>query len=137
MEITCENGKNNLKGRILKEKPKCWGFKVTATKIGLHELIRKFAKKEGTVIIGTSRKGVPITKIVNDLKKKIKNSKKIIVVFGSPYKGIYEILEEKEAKINKLFTFIINFIPDQGVRTVRTEEAMCSTLSILNLLSKL
>lgn len=58
---------------------------------------------------------------------------RVLVIFGSPYHGVDEILraEGMEWALRK-YPFI-NFIPGQGVETVRTEEAVIAVLSILNL----
>jgi predicted SPOUT superfamily RNA methylase MTH1 len=59
------------------------------------------------------------------------------VVFGSPKKGIYEILSNEGQDPKNLSDFIVNFLPNQGVATVRTEEALLSTLTVLNLIDQM
>jgi hypothetical protein len=61
-------------------------------------------------------------------------SNKILVAFGSPTRGLKEILEHEGLDLNDYADFIVNTIPDQGVETVRTEEAIYTSLSILNIL---
>ena len=55
------------------------------------------------------------------------------MVFGSPEKGIYEILSENIKKTQN--ANIYNFFPNQATETVRLEEAILGTLSALNILS--
>ena len=54
-----------------------------------------------------------------------------LIVFGSTEKGLHEFLG---GKINSYQNSkILNFFPNQGTETVRLEEALMGTLSILNI----
>jgi hypothetical protein len=53
------------------------------------------------------------------------------VVFGAPKKGVDEILASEGQSIRQ-FDFVVNMFPFQGTETVRLEEAILGTLSILN-----
>jgi len=86
------------------------------------------------LIIATSRYGVHITKIMNEIKGKLKNARTIAVLFGGPYEGLFEILKREGLRLDEVTDFIINTIPYQGTRTVRTEEAIHATLAILNII---
>ena len=50
------------------------------------------------------------------------------IVFGGPYSSIGENLESSWDLVK------VNTIPNQGTATVRTEEAVISTLAIFNIL---
>ncbi|TLX93929.1 MAG: hypothetical protein E6K93_00925, partial [Thaumarchaeota archaeon] len=80
-------------------------------------------------IIFTSRKGKSIHKVQKYLEEIV--SENILVVFGSPSRGIHEILGEKLHNVQR--SQIINFFPDQATETVRLEEAILGTLAILNI----
>lgn len=85
--------------------------------------------------IATSRYGEEIDA---DLLRKMgeeSGSKDVLVVFGAPHKGISEIMDEemKGGSLIAEFDYTLNTIPDQGTETVRLEEAIVSTLAILNL----
>ena len=54
----------------------------------------------------------------------------ILVVFGSPKTGLMSILSRE--KIDKSDLILINLFPNQGVETIRSEEAILAGLSILN-----
>jgi len=54
----------------------------------------------------------------------------------STLSGIPEILAKEGADVTKITDFNLNLIPNQGVETVRTEEAVLATLSILNVLEE-
>jgi len=113
-----------------------WGFKVRVLKRGLKE-IRKRMKRD--LVIATSRRGwlISNTKIFSKLKAKLNEADHIIILFGSPRAGLFEISTSQGLELSKISDFIINFIPHQGTFTVRTEEAIFSTLSIINLLTQL
>ena len=62
------------------------------------------------------------------MKSKVENSRSIAIVFGGPYSSIGENLESSWDLVK------VNTIPNQGTATVRTEEAVISTLAIFNIL---
>ena len=83
---------------------------------------------EGIIIL-TSRKGKTISK---ELLKWFSESKKpTLVVFGSPERGLHEIIGGKINQIQN--SKVLNFFPNQATDTVRLEEAINGVLSILNL----
>ena len=101
-----------------------WGYKVQE-KSNLHSLLSSW---EGDIIL-TSRKG-----------QKLKNShihwfsdsqKPKLIVFGSTEKGLHEFLGGNISSYKN--SKILNFFPNQGTETVRLEEALMGTLSILNI----
>jgi predicted SPOUT superfamily RNA methylase MTH1 len=100
-----------------------WGYIVKERTV-LGDFLSTWKDK----IILTSRKGKPIK---NSQIKEYNNSKEsILIVFGSIEKGIYEILGSKLKKMQN--AKVINFFPHQATETVRLEEAILGTLSILN-----
>ena len=56
-----------------------------------------------------------------------------MIVFGSYKEGVREIIMAEDRREEEIFDYIINTIPDQGTMTVRTEEAVVSSLAILNI----
>ena len=73
-------------------------------------------------------------KVVDKLAKRWEKSHKILVAFGAPTQGLYEIVAHENLKLNEVAHFTVNTIPTQGTETVRTEEALCTSLAILNLI---
>jgi len=59
-----------------------------------------------------------------------------LVAFGAPTQGLYEILDREHAKLEDVADFVVNTVPGQATETVRTEEAVYATLSILNTLDR-
>ena len=105
------------------EADKYWGYAVKE-RASLQSL---FSEWTGDVII-TSRKGRVITS--KEIAKYHKSDKPTLVVFGSPEKGVHEILGGGMKKLQNAKVF--NFFPDQATETVRLEEALLGTLSIIN-----
>ena len=108
---------------ITKEEAKdYWGYQIKERSV-LSSLISSW---EGKVIL-TSRKG----KVINPstIHEYANYSKPILVVFGSTDKGVHEILGSKIKQIQN--SKILNFFPQQATETVRLEEAILGTLSIL------
>ena len=104
---------------------KYWGYKVKER----GSLFSLLSSWEGNIIL-TSRKGKVITK--SDAKWFNEAKTPTLVVFGSPDKGIHEILGGNIKKIQN--SKIWNFFPNQATETVRLEEAVLGTLSILNIM---
>ena len=104
-----------------------WGYKVKE-RTSLFTLLSYW----NSDIIFTSKKGKNFTCSIAEKYKKL--SRPILVVFGSPERGIHEILNENINKVQNSSTF--NFFPNQATETVRLEEAILGVLSILNILSK-
>jgi len=98
-----------------------WGYMVK--EIGsLPTLLSKW----NLDIIFTSKKG----KTINLEKKLLQNNTHTLIVFGSPRRGLFEILGSTIKTIPR--SLILNFFPNQGTETVRLEEAILGTLTILN-----
>jgi len=108
-----------------------WGYKVTVVDVpfGRFTKTRRFDQ-----VIATSRRGKPISKVADELKEKWKTSRNILVAFGAPTQGLYEIVAQEKLRLEGIADFVVNTIPNQGTETVRTEEALHTTLTILNLL---
>ena len=111
--------------------PYYWGFEIQASKKTLGEIA---LARYYDLMISTSRLGDSIKVKQDELKARWEDSKSILVVFGSPRFGVAEILSRERHTVPELFDFNVNTIPNQGCETVRVEEALHATLTILNLL---
>ncbi|WP_456434819.1 putative RNA uridine N3 methyltransferase [Methanopyrus sp.] len=94
-----------------------WGYRVEVV-TGLNEVLRKF--KDGIIV--TSRYGENVREVEFNTPVKC-------VVFGS---GKVSVLDVNPEVRDEYLT--INFVPNQGVQVVRTEEAVHATLAVLNYL---
>ncbi|WP_316505219.1 putative RNA uridine N3 methyltransferase [Nitrosopumilus sp.] len=100
-----------------------WGYSVKE-RANLFSLMSEW---KGNIII-TSRKGKAATK--EQISKYTKSDEALLIAFGSPEKGIHEILGGKRKNIQNAKS--LNFFPHQATETVRLEEALIGTLAIIN-----
>ena len=106
-----------------------WGYQVVVSNIALGRLVKS---RSFDLIVATSKHGVPFMKIMEELVKRWKKSRRVLVAFGSPTRGLYEIVAQESLKLSEVADFVINTIPKQGTETVRTEEALYASLAMLN-----
>ncbi len=100
-----------------------WGYKVKER----GNLFATLSSWTGKIIL-TSKKGKIFT--ASDAGKIIKSNEPTLLVYGTTNKGIHEILGADIKKIQN--SKICNFFPNQATQTVRLEEAILGTLSIIN-----
>lgn len=112
------------------EIPIYWGFSVKIEKNSLFNIAKN---EKFDLIIATSVKGQSLSENYDKLIKKWKKATNIIIEFGAPNKGLFEISKDEAINLFEKTDFILNTVPKQGTATVRTEEALFATLSILNL----
>ena len=87
------------------------------------------------LVIATSKHGRNINECITELRGKWEKAKSVLIIFGSPAHGVDEHLLKENIITEEVTDFKINMIPNQGVETIRTEEAVNASLSILNLLN--
>lgn len=98
-----------------------FGYEVFYYNKPLEFLLNKL-KKEGFLLIGTSKMGKDIRNV------KINKHNKIAIAFGSFARGFEDIWKNN---FKKKFDIVINTVPDQLIETIRTEEAIFYTLAVL------
>ncbi len=112
------------------EVPEYWGYEFAHAR----SLSEGLKAVKSDYNIGTSRRGQNLYEAVQAIKSSIPRS--VAVGFGGPYAGLFEICERQGVDAAKLFDVIVNAVPNQGTATVRTEEALMATLSLLNVLTE-
>lgn len=112
------------------EIPHYWGYKVTMKKQTLGKLL---SSRTFDLTVATSKYGVPFSDVAEDICEKWKKAENILLVFGAPTKGLYEIARLEELALDDIVDFVVNTVPMQGTETVRTEEAVMATLAIFNI----
>jgi len=107
-----------------------WGYRVRSSDVGFGCLV-----KEGgfDLVVATSRRGVRFMEVVDELVGRWKKACRVLVAFGSPSVGLFEILEREGLRLGDVVDFVVNMFPDQGTATVRTVEAVYVCLGVLNL----
>jgi hypothetical protein len=111
------------------EIPEYWGYTITAEKrpFGKMVKIRGF-----DLTVATSKYGVQPASVAEEIAEKWKKASTILVAFGAPTRGLYEIVEQENLDLEEIVDFVVNTIPMQGTETIRTEEALIASLAVLN-----
>jgi len=109
--------------------PDYWGYVVKVERGSLRAAMES-AKADLALV--TSRKGNEFADVAEKLAGKWRSAKSILVVFGSPSRGLHEIARDEGWQLSELVDFVVNTVPFQGTETVRTEEAVVASLAILN-----
>jgi len=106
-----------------------WGYQVVISNMTFGRLVKS---RPFDLVVATSKHGLPFMEVMEELMKRWKKSHRVLVVFGAPTKGLYEIVAQENLKLGEVTDFVVNTIPGQGTETVRTEEALYASLAILN-----
>ena len=93
----------------------------------LEDFLKKLDEK--TFVIFTSKNGRIFKSVEFQFKQSINNFENLLIVFGSPSKGIKEIYTNYHTTKNSLY---LNMFPDQKTQTIRLEEAILGTLTLFN-----
>ncbi|MEM1539878.1 MAG: RNA methyltransferase [Candidatus Bathyarchaeia archaeon] len=111
------------------EVPYYWGYVVTVLEESFGKLVehRHFNLK-----IATSKYGVPFADVKERIAERWKTAEKILVAFGAPTRGLYEITKQEGLNLDQIVDFVVNTIPWQSTETVRTEEALIASLAVFN-----
>lgn len=122
-ELTCSIiDRNEIKGY--------WGFTVKQT-----EDITKLVKSlKPVLVVATSRRGQSIVDNWQTLRNLLHTSERCLILFGSPRRGLQEILKDEGTDLQNVADLTLNFVPNQGTATVRTEEALYIVLGVINFL---
>ena len=113
-----------------KEIPFYWGFSVFVKEKSFSTIVHD---KEFDLIIATSKKGSNFIDCGKELTKKWESADNIIIEFGGPHRGLFEIAKDEGIDLFNHADFVVNTIPNQGTKTIRTEEAIFASLAIFNL----
>ena len=106
-----------------------WGYDVKIIK-EFRSIVNSIGKQ--TILLITSRHGYDFYKYEEEIKKLKTSSSEFMILFGSPKKSVMDILKSDITVLKNLpNTYIVNMFPNQGTSTVRLEEAIFGTLSIL------
>jgi predicted SPOUT superfamily RNA methylase MTH1 len=108
-----------------------WGYTVISSKVSFGQLTKSRAYD---LVVATSKMGTPLTQVTDELAERWKKSSSILVAFGAPTHGLQEIVAQENLRLDEVADFTVNTIPDQGTETVRTEEALYTSLALLNMI---
>lgn len=109
-----------------------WRFHVQFTDESLNTILNHIDIKNNLMIAASKYGEVISMERYLEIKKQFKEFEKIYLLIG-PTKGSFKhYLQKKKFEITKINHWI-NFIEDQGTKTVKIEEALSAALAILNL----
>ena len=129
LQVVKASGRVEVQAANRADIPEYWGYKV---KVERNSLRKAVENARVDLAVGTSRKGTEIGCVAAELADKWKTAGSILVVFGSPARGLFEIAADENIQLERLLHFVVNTVPCQGTETVRTEEAVLATLAVLN-----
>jgi predicted SPOUT superfamily RNA methylase MTH1 len=115
----------------LKDIKTYWGYKVSTSEVPFCQFVEK---GRFNLVIATSRKGKQIKEVRAELASRWETSHRTLMAFGAPTQGLHEIAAREHRNLEDVADFVVNMIPGQATETVRTEEAVYASLSILNTL---
>jgi methyltransferase len=104
-----------------------WGYEVQE----VYNLRMLLESALNTLILITSKEGSYIKDKEAQISADLKAFRNFLIVFGTPKKGVDEILELEGSSINA-YKYVLNMFPFQATKTIRLEEAVLGSLSILN-----
>jgi predicted SPOUT superfamily RNA methylase MTH1 len=113
------------------EIPAYWGYKVSVKREPLGKIVER--KDDFDLTIATSRYGTPLAEVTQKMAEKWKKAHSILLAFGAPALGLYEIFKTQGFDLDNELDFVVNTIPEQGTETVRTEEALIASLAVFNM----
>ena len=109
--------------------PDYWGYTLKVERRSLKCVVEA---AEADLVLGTSRNGSAFAEVADVIGRRWKDAGSILVIFGSPTRGLPEIAQDEGVRLEALMDFMVNSVPSQGTETVRTEEALLATLAVLN-----
>ncbi|MEM2419659.1 MAG: RNA methyltransferase [Candidatus Bathyarchaeia archaeon] len=112
-----------------REIPVYWGYEVLIWDSSFGGLAKsgRFDLK-----IATSRHGLAFMEVRDEIAKRWRKAKHVLVGFGAPTQGLFEIVKREGLNLTDVVDFVVNTIPKQWTETVRTEEAIIATLAVFN-----
>jgi predicted SPOUT superfamily RNA methylase MTH1 len=112
------------------EVPLYWGYRVTMEDRAFGELV---AQSGFDLKIATARVGDDFMAVASRICDKMSASKRVLVAFGAPTRGLHEIVADEGLTLEEVADFVVNTVPFQGTVTVRLEEALLASLAVLNI----
>jgi predicted SPOUT superfamily RNA methylase MTH1 len=109
------------------EVPVYWGYQVSADKNSFSEVVQK---GRYDLTVGTSKFGSRFQDVADSLAERWAKANSVLLAFGAPARGLFEIARDEDTNLNALVDFVVNTIPCQGTETVRTEEALLASLAV-------
>jgi len=111
------------------ELPSYWCYRVEAPQLTLPSVLKS---RGDSLKIATSRYGESVWQALPGLPPLLEGRRDVLIAFGSPSRGLSEILAQERIDLGQAFDLTLNTALDQGVATIRTEEAVLISLAVLS-----
>jgi predicted SPOUT superfamily RNA methylase MTH1 len=112
-----------------------WGYKVLDIQQSLSTFLKK--TRAHNLVVATSRMAPHVNEVWTRMHSRWQKAKRVLILFGSHDRGLREILQREGHKLQTFTDFQVNTVPNQGVETIRTAEAVLLSLSAFRLLEQL
>ncbi len=109
--------------------PTYWGYRVKVEDESFGHMLKT---EHFDLVISTARIADNFVDVSEKIAKRWNSVQRVLVAFGAPSRGLHEIVRDEGLRIEDISDFVVNTIPEQGTATVRTEEALLSSLAIFN-----
>lgn len=129
LQVVKAGGRVEVQAADRADIPDYWGYRVTVERGSMRDAV---GRVNAELAVGTSRKGAEIAHVAGKMASRWKAASSILVLFGSPARGLYDIAADEGVRLEELLDFVVNTVPGQGTETVRTEEAVLASLAVLN-----
>jgi predicted SPOUT superfamily RNA methylase MTH1 len=130
LQVVKAAGRVEVQAASCTDVPEYWGYTVRVERRSLRCAVEMVG---ADLVLGTSRKGETFDKVAGEIGSRWSGADTVLVVFGAPARGLYEIAADEGFRVGELLDFVVNTVPLQGSETVRTEEAIFASLAVLNL----
>lgn len=114
------------------EIPLYWGYRTTVEN-SLSGALKKLSVQDALILVATRQGQVLDTTTLPCICALMDQKAKTAVVFGSPRQSVESIIAGEGSQLSDFQCKTLNTVPSQGTATVRAEEAVWATLSLLNL----
>lgn len=104
-----------------------WGFET----VMVDDLDDYLSRRREVTTIALSREASPYSKLKDSIESTIQGTKSTCAIFGGPKLGLHKLFAQVTDPKDHI-DFWVNTIPGQGTETVRLEEAVFSSLALLN-----
>jgi predicted SPOUT superfamily RNA methylase MTH1 len=129
LQVVKAAGRVEVQAASRMDVPEYWGYTVRVDRRSLRSAVETVG---ADLVLGTSRKGEAFDKVAGEVGRRWKEANSVLVVFGAPARGLYEIAADEGFRVEDVLDFVVNTVPLQGSETVRTEEAIFASLAVLN-----
>jgi predicted SPOUT superfamily RNA methylase MTH1 len=114
--------------------PAYWGYKTRQIQLSLADFLYKSTRYK--LIVAATRKGDLVNEQVSSLYQSWQKTGHLLLLFGSHEEGLDAIFRRMGQDLSSIAQYQVNFLLDQGVATIRVEEAILIGLTTFRFLER-